>query len=223
MTMFARLADIVRRPRPFEHDTTHRLWTDSHLSKGMLEAHLDQSHKAASYRTDLISTGVAWMASRFGISEGTRVCDFGCGPGLWTTQFAEAGAAVTGVDFSERSIRHARELAASRNLQINYVLQDYRQFCPQDKYDLITMIHGDFSVFSPVQTETMLGIFRAALSSNGKLVFEINSPAHLRTASEKTTYAYYPTGGYWSPGPHHLFTSTFKYEQEMVVCDKYTP
>ena len=222
MTMFTQFAEIVLRPRPFEHDTTHRLWTDPHLSKGMLEAHLDQSHEAASHRTDFISTGVAWMASRFGISEGTKVCDFGCGPGLWTTQFAEAGATVTGVDFSERSLRHARELAANRNLQIEYVLQDYRQFCPQDEYDFITMIHGDFSVFSPGQTETMLGIFRSALSSNGKLVFEINSPEHFRAASEKTTYAYYPAGGYWSPGPHHLFISTFKYEQEMVVCDKYT-
>ena len=222
MTMFTQLERIVSKPRPFEHDTTYRLWTDSHLSKGMLEAHLDQSHDAASYRTDFISRGVTWMASHFGISEGTKVCDFGCGPGLWTTQFAETGATVTGVDFSERSLRYAREVAENRNLEINYVLQNYLQFCPQEEYDLITMIHGDFSVFSPTQTETMLDIFRNALSGSGKLVIEVNTPAYFRAAVEKTTYTYHPTGGYWSPGPNHLFASSFKYEQEMVACDKYT-
>ena len=89
------------------------------------------------------------MASFFGFTEETRVCDFGCGPGLWTTRFAERGAAVTGVDFSERSIRHAQNVAAEKNLAIRYVVQDYLDFATDDRFDLITMIHGDFSVLGP--------------------------------------------------------------------------
>jgi 2-polyprenyl-3-methyl-5-hydroxy-6-metoxy-1,4-benzoquinol methylase len=40
------------------------------------------------------------------VDESTEIADFGCGPGLYTEKLAERGATVTGIDFSENSIRH---------------------------------------------------------------------------------------------------------------------
>ena len=222
MKLFDEMERVVRRPRPFEHYTSPQLWNDSHISKGMLDAHLDQGHDAASYRKELIDKGVDWMASRFDISEETRICDFGCGPGLWTIRFAERGASVTGVDLSERSIGYARNVATEKSLSIRYVLQDYFEFSTDDRYDLITMIHGDFSVLSPDQRKALLRIFRTQLSEGGKLLIEVSSMAHFREATEETCYKHFSSDEYWSAGVHHLFTSNFKYEGERVVCDKYT-
>ena len=220
MNLFETMERVVCRPEPFEQYASPQLWNDPHISKGMLEAHLNQTHDAASYREAFIDRGVDWMASFTGMCGKTRVCDFSCGPGLWTTRFSERGAIVTGVDLSERSLSHARDVAAEKNLSNRYILQDYLEFSTDDRFDLITMIHGDFSVLSPGQAKKLLGTFRTLLSEGGTAVVEVSSTAHLRQAKEQTRYDVLPSG-YWSENRHHLFTSKFKYEEEQVVCDKY--
>jgi len=222
MKLFDELDRMVRRPEPFEYYTSPQLWNDPHISKGMLDAHLDPDHDAASFRKELIDKSVDWIASRFSISGETRICDFGCGPGLWTTRFAERGAIVTGVDLSERSIRYAQDVAKGKNLAIHHVLQDYLQFSTDDRFDLITMIHGDFSVLSPDQRKALLRTFRTILSEDGALLLDVASMERFHGATEKTDYEYSSAGGFWSSGPHHVFTSSFKYEREHLVCDKYT-
>ena len=52
-----------------------------------------------------------------------RVLDLGCGPGYESKRLAEAGAQVTGVDFSKESIRIARE----RCPEAQFELLDFRQ------------------------------------------------------------------------------------------------
>ena len=222
MQLFGALERIIRRPEPFEHYDSPQLWNDPHISKGMLDAHLDPNHDAASFRKVFIDQSVDWMASRFRISGETRICDFGCGPGLWTTRFAERGAIVTGVDLAERSIRYAQDVAKEKNLAIRYVLQDYLQFSSDDRFDLITMIAGDFSVLSPEQRKTLLRTFRTLLSEDGSLLLDVASMECFHEATEKTEYEFSSAGGFWSSGPHHVFTCRFKYERERLVCDKYT-
>jgi len=222
MKLFAELERILRRPKPFEYYTSPQLWNDRHISKGMLDAHLDQNHDAASFRTEFIDRAVDWISSRFIVPGKTRICDFGCGPGLWTTRFAERGAAVTGIDMSERSILHARDIAREKNLDIRYILGDYLQFSLDDRFDLITMIAGDFSVLSPDQRTTLLRTFGTLLSEEGALLVDVASMAQWREAAERTQYKFSSTGGFWSSAAHHVFTTTYKYEQENLLCDKYT-
>jgi len=222
MKLFEELARIVRRPIPFEYYTSPQLWNDPHISKGMLDAHLDPDHDVASLRKEVIDKAVDWMASHFNVSAKTGICDFGCGPGLWTTRFAEMGAIVTGVDLSERSIRYAQNVANEKNLAIRYVLQDYLQFSTDERFDLITMIYGDFSVLSPDQRKAILQTFRRLLSEHGKLLLDVASMECFREATESTDYEFRSAGGFWSSEPHHVFTSSFKYEREHLLCDKYT-
>jgi 2-polyprenyl-6-hydroxyphenyl methylase/3-demethylubiquinone-9 3-methyltransferase len=49
-----------------------------------------------------------------------KVLDVGCGGGLVSEKFAEAGAKVTGIDLSKTSLEAARQHATKNGLQIDY-------------------------------------------------------------------------------------------------------
>jgi 2-polyprenyl-3-methyl-5-hydroxy-6-metoxy-1,4-benzoquinol methylase len=106
--LFDELLAINDRPAVYSRMTIASLWTDPHVSKGMLRYHLDGSAAAASDRTETIDAATAWLTSTFAIGAGSRVLDLGCGPGLYTLRLAVTGAGVTGVDFSASSIAYAR-------------------------------------------------------------------------------------------------------------------
>jgi 2-polyprenyl-3-methyl-5-hydroxy-6-metoxy-1,4-benzoquinol methylase len=135
--MFKELEEINSRPALFQFYTAKELWTDEHTSKKMLECHLNESLDMSSRNKDFIDRSLKWIVSSFGIDANTIVADFGCGPGLYTTQLAEKNANVTGMDFSERSIRYAKETAARKGLNIDYVCQNYLEFETGKRFDLI--------------------------------------------------------------------------------------
>ncbi len=124
MMMFKHLEDIHRRPEPFELYTAADLWTDEHTSEQMLAYHLNTDIDVSSRRGEFIDRSVEWIGSYFNIDTGTRIADFGCGPGLYANRLAKLGASVTGIDFSARSIEHARGVAAQLGLAIEYVNQN---------------------------------------------------------------------------------------------------
>jgi len=126
-----RLEEINSRPAPFQFYTADELWTDEYTSKKMLEYHLNESLDLSSRNKDFIDRSVSWIVSHFRVDANTSIADFGCGPTLYTTQFAGKSADVTGVDFSERSIRYAKEVAAQEGLNINYFQQNYLVFCQE--------------------------------------------------------------------------------------------
>ena len=66
------------------------------------------------------------------------------------------GADVTGIDFSKRSIDHARETAAAEGLSIRYINENYLELELNDRFDLITMIMCDFCALSPQQRQTLM-------------------------------------------------------------------
>ncbi|MFC1484328.1 class I SAM-dependent methyltransferase [Candidatus Neomarinimicrobiota bacterium] len=156
------------------------------------------------------------MTAHFGITEGTSICDFGCGPGLWTTRFAERGADVTGIDLSERSLRYAENVAQEQRLAIRYIRQDYLEFSTDDRFDLITMIHGDFSVLSPEQRVKILQKFHTLLSDDGTVMLDVASMEQFNGAKEERTYDFSPTPSTYT------FHNRFKYEQECLLVDQYT-
>jgi 2-polyprenyl-3-methyl-5-hydroxy-6-metoxy-1,4-benzoquinol methylase len=99
--LFRELNQINSRPAAFEFYTAQELWTNEHTANQMLQYHLNESIDAASRSSKFIDRSVAWIISHFGVEQETEIADFGCGPGLYTTQLAEKGARVTGIDFSE--------------------------------------------------------------------------------------------------------------------------
>lgn len=220
--MFNELKKINERPEPFECITTEVLWNDPHISKQMLETHLKEDVDLASRKMAFIERSVAWITSRFSVGEGTRVCDFGCGPGLYTIRLAEKGAKVTGLDFSERSIAYAKKAAWEESLTIDYVLTNYLAYETSEEFDLITMIYCDFCVLNSAQRKLLLQKFHSLLKDDGAILFDVCSERAFEKREETVAYEYQPINSFWSAEEYYSFKNTLKYDDEKVILDKYT-
>ena len=220
--MFKELEEINSRPKPFQFYTADALWTDQHTSKKMLEYHLNEAIDLSSRNKKFIELSVEWFVSHFKVKENTRIADFGCGPGLYTTRLAERKADVTGIDFSERSLLYAKEIAAQKGLNINYVQQNYLQFEAEKNFDLIIMIMCDFCTLSPSQRKTMLGKFYQMLKTGGSILLDVYSLNAFNQKKEAATYEHNQMDNFWSAESYYGFLNTFKYEKEKVTLDKYT-
>jgi len=220
--MFDTLEEINSRPTPFQFYTAEDLWTDEHTSKKMLEYHLNEAVDLSSRNKDFISRSVKWIVSHFGINSNTSIADFGCGPGLYTTLFAENNADVTGIDFSGRSIQHAKKIADQKGLNITYYQQNYLDFETEKRFDLITMIFCDYCALSPEQRKTMLAKFYSFLKPGGSVLLDVHSINIFNGRDEVALYELNQLDGFWSPAKYYGFLNTFKYVEENVTLDKYT-
>jgi SAM-dependent methyltransferase len=220
--MFQELKKINSRPTPFQFYTADQLWLDEHTSKQMLEYHLNESIDVSSRNRNFIENSVEWIVSRFEVGEKTEIADFGCGPGLYTTRLAERGAIVTGIDFSENSLRHAKQAADEKHLDINYVLGNYLDFDTTDRFDLILMIMCDYCVLSPEQRKKMLSKFRSLLKPEGYVLIDVYSLNSFDQKEESAGYELNQLNGFWSPDDYYCFVNTFKYDYDRVILDKYT-
>jgi len=223
---FSFLECVLDKPRPFSVCTTKELWTDEHMSKQMLAFHLDGETDVASRRAGFIDAAARWMAERFALSAQSRVIDFGCGPGLYTSRLARTGAEVHAIDFSSRSIDYAREFARRESLPIRYVEADYLEHQPEGAFDLITMIMCDFSALSPLQRETLLTKFSGLLSDRGRVLLDVYSlQAFTDKFMGKREGAICEENlldGFWSAEPYFGCVSSVSYDDEKVGLDKYT-
>ncbi|MBL7177475.1 MAG: methyltransferase domain-containing protein [Desulfobacteraceae bacterium] len=220
--MFEELEKINTRPKPFEFYTASDLWTDEHTSKQMLSYHLNEGIDVSSRNADFINRSVEWIASHFNVGAGTKIADFGCGPGLYAIRLAQRQADVTGIDFSKRSIHYAQEVAIGEGLSIHYVLQNYLEFETDDRFHLILMIMCDFCALSPTQRKMMLSKFHTILEPGGSVLLDVYSLTAFGQREEAATYEANLLNGFWSPNKYYGFLNTFKYEEEKVVLDKYT-
>ncbi len=220
--MFTELKRINERPEPFQFYTADELWTDEHTSMKMLEYHLNESLDLSSRNKAFIARSVKWIVSRFEIDENTSIADFGCGPGLYTTQFAENNADVIGIDFSKRSIQYAKKIADQKGLDIAYYQQNYLEFETEKRFDLITMIFCDFCALSPLQRKTLLVKFHTFLKPGGSLLLDVHSLNTFNSRDEVAIYEQNQLDSFWSPENYYGFLNTFKYDREKVTLDKYT-
>ena len=220
-SLFEELDRIFGRPAPFSAYTTPEFWNDPHISKGLLAAHLEPLHDLASFNHAFLRRAVDWMTGRLSIGTGVRVCDFGCGPGLYTTAFAERGATVTGVDVSERSLAHAQAVARAKRLHVKYVQQNYLAYEPAGPFDVIVMIYRDFSVLSPAQSKQLLSVFHNSLVEGGRVLLDVDAIPCFEKARECSLIEENPQGGFWSPRPHYVITNQYKYEEEKLLLEKY--
>ncbi|MBU0961845.1 MAG: class I SAM-dependent methyltransferase [Proteobacteria bacterium] len=220
--MYAQLKEINQKPKPFEFYTADSLWATPHTSEQMLSYHLNEDVDLASRNKVFIDKSIDWISTHFSVGEQTKICDFGCGPGLYTSGLARKGAKVTGVDFSKRSLEYARIYAINEKLLINYIHQNYLEYNPEEQYDLITLIMCDFCALSPVQRKALLTKFHRILKKDGQVLLDTYSLKAFAERTEISLYEQKQLQGFWSKNDYYGFLNTFKYEREKVVLDKYT-
>lgn len=220
--MFQQLERINERPEPFELYTASDLWTDEHTSGKMLSFHLDETIDVSSRTAGFIDRSVEWIVSHLDVGEETKIADFGCGPGLYAARLARRGAQVTGIDFSARSIEYGEGVAASEQLNVDYVQQNYLDFETEDRFDLVLMIMCDFCALSPAQRGSLLTKFQSILKPGGAVLLDVYSLSAFDQKEEVALYELDMLDGFWSPNRYYAFLNTFKYGEEKVVLDKYT-
>lgn len=219
--MFDELSAINARPSLYSAITTPELWTDPYLSERMLAAHLDPDVDLSSYRAEFIERAVGFMVERFALGAGSRVADFGCGPGLYTNRLAVTGASVTGLDFSARSLDHARSVAREAGVAARYLHQDYLHYRDTERYHLVIMIMRDYCALAPAARRQLLGVVREHLADGGAFLLDVDSAPAFDTVVEQATYGPTLMDGFWSARPYFGFLNTFRYEDERVSLDKY--
>ena len=220
--LFAALERINERPAPYSRYTADALWTSPDISEMMLRFHLDGEVDVASRRTEFMDASVDWIAEAFDLRPGKRVVDLGCGPGLYVNRLARTGASLTGIDFSARSIEHARTEAAREGLAVEYVLGDYLETDLEPGFDLAIMIMCDYCALSPAQRRRLLERVGRLLAPGGTFLFDVYSLAAFETWEEQVAYGRELMDGFWSSRPYYGFLDTFRYEAEKVVLEKYT-
>lgn len=119
---------------------------------------------------------LVWTAdpNRFLVAEVARMqpgraLDLGCGEGRNAVWLAEQGWQVTAVDFSGIGLDKARRLAASRNVQVTWVLADVTDYRPQPPaYDLVLLCY--LQLPAP-ERRRVLACARNTLASYGTLLY----------------------------------------------------
>ena len=218
--MYELLQDISRRPEPFSRYTAMELWTRPHLARQMLIFHLNQETELASRRFETIDQIVNWIDSQLGLS-GRRICDLGCGPGLYTQRFAARGADVTGVDFSPHSLEYARLKAVEDMQSILYLEADYLSDELPDDFDIVTLIYTDYSVLSPSQRVRLLGRIGKMLKPGGHLVMDVAGMGSFEAKEECTLIENKLMHGFWAEGDYVGIQRSFIYRDECLSVDRY--
>jgi len=218
---FELLKSITTKPEIWSAYTSDILWTDEHISKQMLNFHLDPNSEPASRPHSFIDRSASWIADRFDLPSGKSVIDFGCGPGLYTSRFCSVGAKVTGIDFSERSLNYAIAQSRKANKDITYIKGDYLNIEPEEQYDLVTMIYCDYCALSPEQRQLLLKKFKGILKQDGKILLDVFSSHAYGCREEASSIAPNLMGGFWSAESYIGISQTWKYDDKNVILDKY--
>jgi len=219
--LFKFLERINERPAPYSSYTGAALWTSPDISEMMLRYHLDGEVNLASRKTAFIASSVEWIRTTFELGPGRSVIDFGCGPGLYTNRLSRTGAAVTGIDISERSVDHARAEAHREGLAVDYVVADYLGYETDQRFDLALMIMCDYCALSPEQRVQLVGRIRRLLKPGGAFLFDVYSLPYFETWEERSAYGPGLMDGFWSASAYFGFLNTFVYEAEKLVLEKY--
>jgi len=209
----SRLSD----PPPLYERGEPVFWDDPHISVGLLDAHLSPDTEAASRHPETIDAIVNWLLDFLALPPGAAWLDLGCGPGLYTSRLAERGLTVTGVDFSRRSITYAREEAARRGLPVTYRCENYLALEDTARYDVASLIYGDFCPLFPNDRAALLDRVHRALKPGGRFVFDLTTPRHHMLHGLRSNWRAEPEGGFWRPGPHLLLERGFTYPNDIFL------
>ncbi len=160
------LSFLQVKPKLYEK-TQYNIWDNDYVSKGMLQAHLDESLDSASRNIKFVNKSVNWISELFPPTKYHNLLDLGCGPGIYTERFYNRGYYVTGIDISKRSIMYAKQSAMKNNMNIDYILNSYIEYEFQKTFDLVTLIYCDYGVLSPQERHTLLKKVYHVLSQQG--------------------------------------------------------
>lgn len=205
---------IDKKPALFEK-SDNSIWTDPYIQQQILKKHLDFQSDEASRRQESILKTVNFILKH--TKPASRLLDLGCGPGLYTSLFADADYVVTGIDFNKASI----EYAMAKSCKVKYILNDYITNYPNGEYDTITMIYCDMGTHSDDDRDRLLNNIYRSLSNGGVFIFDVFSEEIINAKQENKSWEYAPHGGLWNENEYLLLSQTFHYPKNKAFAYQY--
>ena len=143
---------------------------------------------------DLAEEQVGKILKLTGLQQGA-VLDLCCGPGRHSIALAKRGLEVTAVDRTEFLLNKARELASSFGLQVEFVLEDMRNFVRPDAFALVVNIFTSFGYFDDKEDDLrVLQNIYTSLKRGGVFLIEIMGKEVLARIFQPTVSSKGPDG-----------------------------
>jgi SAM-dependent methyltransferase len=205
--------------KPYAYGS-HMMWTDPYISQKLLAVHLDPVNAAASRTPQAIEDTVACIHKR--IKPGSRILDLGCGPGLYAARLAAMGHQVTGIDFSENSIKYAKTRPDATLYDIHYEQANYLELNYKEEFDLVMIIYCDFGVLIPDDRNRLIEVIRKALKPGGIFFFD----ALTEDAADRLTYgtsweSETASGGFYSPESYICLNDSRRFPENKATLDQH--
>ncbi|MTI49932.1 MAG: class I SAM-dependent methyltransferase [Firmicutes bacterium] len=213
-----KLLKLSQKPNLFEKSETD-FWDDEHISKKMLEAHLNPDWDAASRKISTINSSVEWLENDIFPNKDIKILDLGCGPGLYDFKLAKRGYSITGIDFSKRSINYAKKSATESNLDIKYIYQDYLTIDFESEFDVIMLIFCDFGALTNDERDILLNKVYRALKPGGIFIFDIFTDRNRDERDLGKSWGI-SKDGFWNKKPYLSLTETFIYSEDDTFLDQ---
>ncbi|SIR19091.1 class I SAM-dependent methyltransferase [Halanaerobium kushneri] len=214
----SKLLKLSQKPKLFER-SENLFWDDPHISKKMLEAHLNPEWNAASRKISIINKSVQWLNNEVFINKDLKILDLGCGPGLYASRLAELGYSITGIDYSRRSINYAKKKAREENLDIKYIYQNYLKIDFESEFDVIILIFCDFGALTNEERDILLAKIYKALKPGGTFIFDIFTDKN-RNKDDLGRSWEIKENGFWSENPYLALTESFFYAEADTFLDQ---
>lgn len=206
-----KIINLSKKPKLFER-SDQKFWDDPHISKKMLEVHIDPEFDAASRSYEFMEESIDWLVNRILTEEDQNILDLGCGPGFYSQGLAEKGYSVTGVDLSKRSIEYAKAQIESEELDVEYKVQNFLELDYENKYDAVIMMYCELGVLTNQELDRLLKKVNNALKPGGLFIFDVFT-ANKREEHELDKSWDAVKQGFWDENPYLSLTETYFYPE----------
>lgn len=192
------------------------IWTDEHIRKSLLKAHLDENNDGASRKRDKRCKIIKWINDN--INKNSSIIDLGCGPGLYSYELGFLGYDVLGVDFNIDSIRYAIENNGILN-KVNYKHCDYLKDDIEGKYNVAIMIWCDFGALIPNEQKTLLKKLYNLLKEDGVFIFDVFQKGSTEI-NDRKNWKISNGNDFWSKDPYILLEEIKLFNEGKVVGER---
>jgi SAM-dependent methyltransferase len=194
------------------------IWTDEHINKSLLKAHLDESTDGASRKSETRTKIVNWINQK--IEPNSKIIDLGCGPGLYSYELASLGHKIMGIDFNKASYNYANDNKTIRGL-IEYKYGNYLKDKIIGKYNIAMMIYCDFGALVPNEQIFLLKMLKNILKDDGIWIFDIFGISVMEKIQGKRYWNISEGNDFWSIKPYFSLEETKVFKTNNAIGTRY--
>lgn len=212
-----KIIKTVSNPTPYDKGTD-MMWTDKHISKFLLDAHINPEIGVASRTSTDIDKTVDMIDKM--VSPESEILDLGCGPGLYAERLSKKGHKVTGVDFSKNSIDYAIKQRGKNQSSIEYINDNYLNLDFEGQFDFIMMIYCDFGVLASEERISLMKMIYKALKPGGIFLFDAIDEETIERLNFNSSWEM-SEGGFWKPTPYVCLSKSFHFKENKATLDQH--